>query len=139
MQFTNSVSAALLQALRSGVINGEDSYRFEVPSSYREVGVANIQSGNFCMVMLFSKLHILLNHYWLPLLEHAFAMVCLPVQPNCGEPWTEVIFADDKEGKIQVECPATLAFKPTMCLRHTQACIYSWRPLGWSFGLSCRH
>ena len=26
------------------------------------------------------------------------------VQPNCAEPWTEVIFADDKEGKIQVEC-----------------------------------
>lgn len=24
------------------------------------------------------------------------------VQPNCAEPWTEVIFADDKEGKIQV-------------------------------------
>lgn len=42
----------LLQAIRSGVINAEDSYRFEVPSSYREVGVANIQSGNFCMVLL---------------------------------------------------------------------------------------
>ncbi|KAL3143372.1 hypothetical protein ABBQ38_002202 [Trebouxia sp. C0009 RCD-2024] len=58
-------------AIRSGVINAEDSYRFEVPSTYREVGVANIQSGNFCM-------------------------------PNCAEPWTEVIFADDKEGKIQL-------------------------------------
>lgn len=42
----------MLQALRSGVINAEDSYRFEVPSTYREVGVANIQSGNFCMVLL---------------------------------------------------------------------------------------
>ncbi|DBA67988.1 TPA: hypothetical protein ACH3X2_014021 [Trebouxia sp. C0005] len=60
-------------ALRSGVINGSDSYSFEVPSNYREVGVANIQSGNFCM-------------------------------PNCAEPWTEVVFADDKEGKIQVQC-----------------------------------
>ncbi|KAL0039546.1 hypothetical protein WJX77_001545 [Trebouxia sp. C0004] len=58
-------------ALRSGVINGSDSYSFEVPSNYREVGVANIQSGNFCM-------------------------------PNCAEPWTEVVFADDKEGKIQL-------------------------------------
>lgn len=42
----------MLQAIRSGVINAEDSYRFEVPSTYREVGVANIQSGNFCMVLL---------------------------------------------------------------------------------------
>ena len=24
------------------------------------------------------------------------------LQPNCAEPWTEIVFADDKEGKVQV-------------------------------------
>jgi len=33
----------------------------------------------------------------------ALSDVLLPVQPNCAEPWTEVVFADDKEGKIQVQ------------------------------------
>lgn len=43
------------------------------------------------------------------LLENALLRICvlsdvlLPVQPNCAEPWTEVVFADDKEGKIQVQ------------------------------------
>lgn len=40
----------------------------------------------------------------------------LALQPNCGEPWTEVIFADDKEGKIQVEWyPATPASDLLCC------------------------
>ncbi len=43
------------------------------------------------------------------LLQNALLRICalsdvlLPVQPNCAEPWTEVVFADDKEGKIQVQ------------------------------------
>ncbi len=89
-----------LQALRSGVINGSDSYSFEVPSNYREVGVANIQSGNFCMVSTFTIFQLLQNAL---LCICAFSYVLLPVQPNCAEPWTEVVFADDKEGKIQVQ------------------------------------
>lgn len=100
----DDVTAWLLQALRSGVINAEDSYRFEVPSSYREVGVANIQSGNFCMVLLFASCMFRQITVWLPLPEHIYNHSTMSSQPNCAEPWTEVIFADDKEGKIQVEC-----------------------------------
>lgn len=113
-QFCDVVSAWLLQALRSGVINGEDSYRFEVPSSYREVGVANIQSGNFCMVLLFASCMFCQITVWLPWPEHICGHSTVSLQPNCGEPWTEVIFADDKEGKIQVErCFQILHVEPT--------------------------
>jgi len=64
------------------------------------VGVANIQSGNFCMVSTFTTFHLLQNAL---LCIHALSDELLPVQPNCAEPWTEVVFADDKEGKIQVQ------------------------------------
>lgn len=40
-----------------------------------------------------------LSGSWLPYCNNELPLL---VQPNCGEPWTEVIFADDKEGKIQV-------------------------------------
>ena len=40
----------LLQAIRAGVINVKDSYRFSHPASWKEQKIANIQSGNFCMV-----------------------------------------------------------------------------------------
>jgi len=46
--------------------------------------VANIQSGNFCMVSTFTTFQLLQN-----------ALICL---------LSEVVFADDKEGKIQVQC-----------------------------------
>lgn len=94
------------------MINANDSYKFEVPSSYREVGVANIQSGNFCMVsmryIIFLMYHARMVHRNLPAhcVSHAILVsvygkgMCL--QPNCAEPWTEIVFADDKEGKVQV-------------------------------------
>ena len=112
----DSTPAWLSQALRSGVINGDDSYRFEVPSSYREVGVANIQSGNFCMVLLVQATHVVEQLLAAVARKHVCDRCALDLQPNCGEPWTEVIFADDKEGKIQVEwCPATAAFDLLRC------------------------
>jgi len=61
--------------------------------------VANIQSGNFCMVSTFTTFQLLQNA-----LICLLSDVLLPLQPNCAEPWTEVVFADDKEGKIQVQC-----------------------------------
>ncbi|KAK9814442.1 hypothetical protein WJX72_005984 [[Myrmecia] bisecta] len=58
-------------SIRAGVIDVNKAYKFALPPSWREVQVANIQSGNFCM-------------------------------PRCDEPWTEVIFTADKEGKLQL-------------------------------------
>ncbi len=62
--------------------------------------MANIQSGNFCMVSTCFTFQLLQNGL---LCICALSDVLLPVQPNCAEPWTEVVFADDKEGKIQVQ------------------------------------
>ena len=76
---------------------------------------------------------ILFPSYWLPLLEHTFAIICLSVQPNCGEPWTEVIFADDKEGKIQVECPATPASKTSNIPQADTGMCRNLQPIGLVF------
>eukprot|EP01023_Acetabularia_acetabulum_P018109 TRINITY_DN1915_c0_g1_i1.p1 TRINITY_DN1915_c0_g1~~TRINITY_DN1915_c0_g1_i1.p1 ORF type:complete len:286 (-),score=42.17 TRINITY_DN1915_c0_g1_i1:252-1109(-) len=58
-------------ALRAGTVDSTSPYKFELPSSWEEGKVANIQSGNYC-------------------------------QPRCDEPWTEVIFGNPDEGKVQV-------------------------------------
>ena len=41
-----------MQSIRAGVINYKDAYRFSHPKSWREQKIANIQSGNFCMVSI---------------------------------------------------------------------------------------
>ena len=41
---------ARMQSIRAGVINYKDGYRFSHPPSWKEQKIANIQSGNFCMV-----------------------------------------------------------------------------------------
>lgn len=39
-----------VQAIRAGVIKANNAYRFVLPNSWSEQRIANIQSGNFCMV-----------------------------------------------------------------------------------------
>jgi len=45
-----SLIRCTLQSLRAGVIKAKDSYQFVLPESWVEQRIANIQSGNFCMV-----------------------------------------------------------------------------------------
>ena len=39
-----------LQSIRAGVIDAGDSYKFMIPESWSEQKIANILTGNFCMV-----------------------------------------------------------------------------------------
>lgn len=55
-------------ALRAGNVA---PYQFILPSTWKQLRIANILSGNYC-------------------------------QPKCAEPWIEVKFEDEKQGKIQV-------------------------------------
>ena len=50
----------------------------------------------YCFATILYLLTI--SYHWL-----LFGKTCMLLQPNCAEPWTEVIFADDKEGKVQVQ------------------------------------
>ncbi|CAK9188547.1 unnamed protein product [Ilex paraguariensis] len=55
-------------ALRAGNVQ---PYKFIIPPTWKQTRVANILSGNYC-------------------------------QPKCAEPWVEVKFEDEKQGKIQL-------------------------------------
>ena len=46
----------VMQSIRAGVIKANNAYKFILPESWSEQKIANIQSGNFCMVNIYSTL-----------------------------------------------------------------------------------
>jgi hypothetical protein len=94
-------------AIRAATVSPSSPYRFAMPPTWREAKVANILSGNVSHAGLGSRVDSDPNRRpeststapTKPTKTNPTPQYC---QPRCAEPWIEVIFENEAEGKAQV-------------------------------------
>lgn len=106
-----------MQALRAGTVDRDNPYRFALPSNWRENQVTlrrnqispfeshqlqRINSWRGCMAQQLNPIARRLQ-----VANIQSGNYC---QPRCAEPWTEVIFSDPAEGKVQVPKAFCISF-----------------------------
>ena len=78
-----------------------EPYRFAIPPTWREGKIANIQSGNFCLVRPCSLTCTSTGTtLWPPFVYLSLGL--REAQPRCDEPWTEALYENPSEGKLTV-------------------------------------